>query len=133
MAVHVTSNLRIRRSFGKIKKIIEIPNLIEIQKRSYDDFLQVGVATEDRADVGLQAVFKSVFPIKDFNETASLEFVSYELGTPKYDVENGRRSIKNFKEQEVYFVDNPLRTDNGIFILNATRRLIFSLQHGWPA
>src|SRR5271163_2821145 len=121
--VHVTSNLRIRRSFGKIKKIIEIPNLIEIQKRSYDDFLQVGVSTEDRADVGLQAVFKSVFPIKDFNETASLEFVSYELGTPKYDVEechqrgmtyaaplkvkiqlviwdveNGRRSIKNVKE-----------------------------------
>src|SRR5271168_2061079 len=141
--VHVTSNLRIRRSFGKIKKIIEIPNLIEIQKRSYDDFLQVGVSTEDRADVGLQAVFKSVFPIKDFNETASLEFVSYELGTPKYDVEechqrgmtyaaplkvkiqlviwdveNGRRSIKNVKEQEVYFGEIPLMTGNGTFMVN---------------
>jgi DNA-directed RNA polymerase subunit beta len=157
MAVHVTSNLRIRRSFGKIKKIIEIPNLIEIQKRSYDDFLQVGVATEDRADVGLQAVFKSVFPIKDFNETASLEFVSYELGTPKYDVEechqrgmtyaaplkvkiqlviwdveNGRRSIKNVKEQEVYFGEIPLMTGNGTFMVNGTERVIVSQLHRSP-
>src|ERR1035437_7423696 len=89
--VHVTSNLRIRRSFGKIKKIIEIPNLIEIQKRSYDDFLQVGVSTEDRADVGLQAVFKSVFPIKDFNEPASLDFAPYERATPKYDGEKSHQ------------------------------------------
>src|ERR1700757_460213 len=155
--VHVTSNLRIRRSFGKIKKIIEIPNLIEIQKRSYDDFLQVGVSTEDRADVGLQAVFKSVFPIKDFNETASLEFVSYELGTPKYDVEechqrgmtyaaplkvkiqlviwdveNGRRSIKNVKEQEVYFGEIPLMTGNGTFMVNGTERVIVSQLHRSP-
>src|SRR6266699_1196585 len=155
--VHVTSNLRIRRSFGKIKKIIEIPNLIEIQKRSYDDFLQVGVATDDRADVGLQAVFKSVFPIKDFNETASLEFVSYELGTPKYDVdechqrgmtyaaplkvkiqlviwdvENGRRSIKNVKEQEVYFGEIPLMTANGTFMVNGTERVIVSQLHRSP-
>src|SRR6266852_3357729 len=155
--VHVTSNLRIRRSFGKIKKIIEIPNLIEIQKRSYDDFLQVGVATDDRADVGLQAVFKSVFPIKDFNETASLEFVSYELGTPKYDVdechqrgmtyaaplkvkiqlviwdvESGRRSIKNVKEQEVYFGEIPLMTPNGTFMINGTERVIVSQLHRSP-
>ena len=155
--VHVTSNLRIRRSFGKIKKIIEIPNLIEIQKRSYDEFLQVGVSTEDRADVGLQAVFKSVFPIKDFNETASLEFVSYELGTPKYDVEechqrgmtyaaplkvkiqlviwdveNGRRSIKNVKEQEVYFGEIPLMTGNGTFMVNGTERVIVSQLHRSP-
>jgi DNA-directed RNA polymerase subunit beta len=155
--VHVTSNLRIRRSFGKIKKIIEIPNLIEIQKRSYDDFLQVGISTEDRADVGLQAVFKSVFPIKDFNETASLEFVSYELGTPKYDVEechqrgmtyaaplkvkiqlviwdveNGRRSIKNVKEQEVYFGEIPLMTGNGTFMVNGTERVIVSQLHRSP-
>src|SRR6202048_1031343 len=74
----VTSNLRLRRSFGKIKKIIDIPNLIEIQKRSYEEFLQAGVASDQRTDTGLQAVFKSVFPIKDFNETASLEFV--EIG-----------------------------------------------------
>src|SRR5260370_25247027 len=85
--VHVTSNLRIRRSFGKIKKIIEIPNLIEIQKRSYDDFLQVGVATDDRADVGLQAVFKLGFPLKDFDQAPPLQFVSYALRTPKCDVE----------------------------------------------
>src|ERR1700730_10138389 len=155
--VHVTSNLRIRRSFGKIKKIIEIPNLIEIQKRSYDDFLQVGVSTEDRADVGLQAVFKSAFTIKDFNETASLEFVSYELGTPKYDVEechqrgmtyaaplkvkiqlviwdveNGRRSIKNVKEQEVYFGEIPLMTGNGTFMVNGTERVIVSQLHRSP-
>src|SRR5258708_1772323 len=155
--VHVTSNLRIRRSFGKIKKIIEIPNLIEIQKRSYDDFLQVGVATDDRADVGLQAVFKSVFPTKDFNETASLEFVSYELGTPKYDVEechqrgmtyaaplkvkiqlvmwdveNGRRSIKNVKEEEVYFGEIPLMTGNGTFMVNGTERVIVSQLHRSP-
>src|ERR1700722_460341 len=83
----VTSNLRLRRSFGKIKKIIEIPNLIEIQKRSYQDFLQADVTSEERKEEGLQAVFRSVVPSKDFNETASLEFVSYELGQPKYDVE----------------------------------------------
>ncbi|HVA82392.1 MAG TPA: hypothetical protein VNF29_15800, partial [Candidatus Binataceae bacterium] len=154
----VTSNLRVRRSFGKIKKIIEIPNLIEIQKRSYDDFLQAGVSVEEREDdAGLQAVFKSVFPIKDFNETASLEFVSYVLGTPKYDVEechqrgmtyaaplkvkiqlviwdveSGRRSIKNVKEQEVYFGEIPLMTPNGTFMVNGTERVIVSQLHRSP-
>src|SRR5712691_4509641 len=122
----VTSNLRLRRSFGKIKKIIDIPNLIEIQKRSYEEFLQAGVGSDQRTDTGLQAVFKSVFPIKDFNETASLEFVSFSLAETKYygdechqrcmtvsaplkltvqlviwdvDQESGVRSIKNVKEQ----------------------------------
>ncbi|HYB91924.1 MAG TPA: DNA-directed RNA polymerase subunit beta, partial [Candidatus Binataceae bacterium] len=153
----ITSNLRIRRSFGKIKKIIEIPNLIEIQKRSYDEFLQAGVAPDQRQDTGLQAVFKSVFPIKDFNETASLEFVSYELGEPKYDVEechqrgmtyaapikvkiqlviwdveSGRRSIKNVKEQEVYFGEIPLMTPNGTFMVNGTERVIVSQLHRSP-
>jgi DNA-directed RNA polymerase subunit beta len=153
----VTSNLRLRRSFGKIKKIIDIPNLIEIQKRSYADFLQAGVAPEERKEEGLQAVFKSVFPIKDFNETASLEFVSYELGQPKYDVEechqrgmtyaapikvkiqlviwdveNGRRSIKNVKEQEVYFGEIPLMTQNGTFMVNGTERVIVSQLHRSP-
>src|SRR5262249_30392168 len=83
----VPSNLRLRRAFGGIKKIIDIPNLIEIQKRSYEEFLQKDLAPEQRKDQGLQAVFKSVFPIKDFNETASLEFVSFSLAEPKYDVE----------------------------------------------
>jgi DNA-directed RNA polymerase subunit beta len=153
----VTSNLRVRRSFGKIKKIIDIPNLIEIQKRSYDEFLQHGVSVEQRQDTGLQAVFKSVFPIKDFNETASLEFVSYELGEPKYDVdechqrgmtyaapvkvkiqlviwdvEDGRRSIKNVKEQEVYFGEIPLMTRNGTFMVNGTERVIVSQLHRSP-
>src|SRR5262249_4377514 len=153
----VTSNLRLRRSFGKIKKIIEIPNLIEIQKRSYEEFLQADVASDQREEKGLQSVFKSVFPIKDFNETASLEFVSYELGTPKYDVEechqrgmtyaapikvkiqlviwdveSGRRSIKNVKEQEVYFGEIPLMTGNGTFMVNGTERVIVSQLHRSP-
>ncbi len=153
----VNSNLRLRRSFGKIKKIIDIPNLIEIQKRSYDDFLQKDVTVEQRGDVGLQGVFKSVFPIKDFNETASLEFVAYDLGTPKYDVdechqrgmtfaapvkvkiqlviwdvESGRRSIKNVKEQEVYFGEIPLMTRNGTFMVNGTERVIVSQLHRSP-
>jgi DNA-directed RNA polymerase subunit beta len=153
----VTSNFRLRRSFGKIKKIIDIPNLIEIQKRSYDEFLQAEVPPEQRTDTGLQAVFKSVFPIKDFNETASLEFVSYELGQPKYDVEEchqrgmtyaaplkvkiqlviwdvqgGRRSIKNVKEQEVYFGEIPLMTANGTFMVNGTERVIVSQLHRSP-
>lgn len=154
---HVTSNLRLRRSFGQIKKIIDIPNLIEIQKRSYEEFLQAEGSSEQREERGLQAVFKSVFPIKDFNETASLEFVSYELGQPKYDVEechqrgmtfaapikvkiqlviwdveSGRRSIKNVKEQEVYFGEIPLMTANGTFMVNGTERVIVSQLHRSP-
>src|SRR6201981_3751445 len=157
MLSRVPNNLRFRRTFGRIKKIIDIPNLIEIQKRSYEEFLQKDVAPEARKDQGLQAVFKSVFPIKDFNETASLEFVSYELGTPKYDVdechqrgmtyaaplkvkiqlviwdvENGRRSIKNVKEQEVYFGEIPLMTGNGTFMVNGTERVIVSHVHRSP-
>src|SRR5262249_16308171 len=133
-AARVANNLRLRRTFGRIKKIIDIPNLIEIQKRSYEEFLQKDAPPEQRKDQGLQAVFKSVFPSKDFNETGSLEFVSYTLSEPKYDVdechqrgmtfaaplkvtvqlviwdvdqESGTRSIKNVKEQEVYFGEIP--------------------------
>jgi DNA-directed RNA polymerase subunit beta len=84
MSSQVPNNLRFRRNFGKIKKIVDIPNLIEIQKRSYEEFLQHDAPPSERRDVGLQGVFRSVFPIKDFNETASLEFVSYSLGEPKY-------------------------------------------------
>jgi DNA-directed RNA polymerase subunit beta len=155
----VPNNLRFRRTFGQIKKIINIPNLIDIQKRSYDEFLQREVASEQRKDQGLQAVFKSVFPIKDFNETASLEFVSYALGDPKYDVdechqrgmtfaaplkvtvqlviwdvdpESGIRSIKNVKEQEVYFGEIPLMTSHGTFMVNGTERVIVSQLHRSP-
>jgi DNA-directed RNA polymerase subunit beta len=159
MAFQVANNLRFRRSFGRIKKIIDLPYLIEIQKNSYDLFLQKDVALAQRQNIGLQEVFKSVFPIKDFNETASLEFVSYALGEPKYDVEEchqrgmtyaaplkvtvqlvlwdvdtqtGSRSIKNVKEQEVYFGEMPLMTRNGTFMVNGTERVIVSQLHRSP-
>src|SRR6184192_2807373 len=157
MAFQVANNLRFRRSFGRIRKIIDLPYLIEIQKNSYDLFLQRDIPPTQRQNLGLQEVFKSVFPIKDFNETASLEFVSYDLGNPKYDVdechqrgmtyaapikvkiqlviwdvENGRRSIKNVKEQEVYFGEIPLMTRNGTFMVNGTERVIVSQLHRSP-
>ena len=91
MATTIQNNFRVRKNFGKINKIIEIPNLIDIQKTSYDKFLQADVPPEKREDIGLQGVFKSVFPIKDFNETSSLEFVSYNLEKPKYDVDECRQ------------------------------------------
>jgi DNA-directed RNA polymerase subunit beta len=158
-SVQVANNFRLRRTFGRIKKIVDIPNLIDIQQRSYDEFLQRDASPEGRADTGLQGVFKSVFPIKDFNETASLEFVSYSLGEPKYDVdechqrgmtfaaplkvtiqlviwdvdqESGVRSIKNVKEQEVYFGEIPLMTRNGTFMINGTERVIVSQLHRSP-
>jgi DNA-directed RNA polymerase subunit beta len=159
MAFQVANNLRFRRSFGRIRKIIDLPYLIEIQKKSYELFLQKDVAPMERQNMGLQEVFKSVFPIKDFNETASLEFVSYSLGEPKYDVEEchqrgmtfaaplkvtvqlvlwevdqqtGSRSIKNVKEQEVYFGEIPLMTTNGTFMINGTERVIVSQLHRSP-
>jgi len=159
MAFQVANNLRFRRSFGRIRKIIELPYLIEIQKNSYELFLQKDAAPTERQNMGLQEVFKSVFPIKDFNETASLEFVSYTLGEPKYDVEEchqrgmtyaaplkvtvqlvlwdvdqqtGARSIKNVKEQEVYFGEIPLMTVNGTFMVNGTERVIVSQLHRSP-
>src|SRR5437867_10243899 len=139
-AQQVANNLRLRRTFGRIRKIVDIPNLIDIQQRSYEEFLQRDVAPEGRADTGLQGVLKSVFPIKDFNETASLELVSYTLGEPKYDVdechqrgltfaaplkvtihvviwdvdpESGVRSIKNGKEMVGYFGEIHLMTRTG--------------------
>src|ERR671925_519825 len=159
MAFQVANNLRFRRSFGRIRKIIDLPYLIEIQKNSYDLFLQKDAAPLERQSIGLQEVFKSVFPIKDFNETASLEFVSYSLGDPKYDVEEchqrgmtfaaplkvtvqlvlwevdqqtGSRSIKNVKEQEGYFGEIPLMTSNGTFMVNGTERVIVSQLHRSP-
>ncbi len=159
MAFQVANNLRFRRSFGRIRKIIDLPYLIEIQKNSYELFLQKDAAPLERQNMGLQEVFKSVFPIKDFNETASLEFVSYSLGEPKYDVEEchqrgmtfaaplkvtvqlvlwdidqqtGARSIKNVKEQEVYFGEIPLMTTNGTFMINGTERVIVSQLHRSP-
>jgi DNA-directed RNA polymerase beta subunit len=90
MASLIQKNFRARKSFAKLKQVIEIPNLIDIQKRSYDKFLQIDIPLDKREDIGLQGVFKSVFPIKDFSETSSLEFVSYNLEKPKYDVDECR-------------------------------------------
>ena len=136
-----------------------MPNLIEVQKSSYDHFLQMGVIPEERASVGLQEVFKSVFPIRDFSERAQLEFVRYELEAPKYEVDEcqqrgitfaaplkvtlrlvvwdvdedtGSRSIRDIKEQDVYMGDMPLMTKNGTFIINGTERVIVSQMHRSP-
>src|SRR5580658_1206233 len=159
MASTIQNNFRIRRNFAKISKIIDIPNLIDIQKYSYEKFLQADIPPEKREDVGLQGVFKSVFPIKDFNEQSSLEFVSYHLEKPKYDVdechqrgmtysapikvvvrlvvwdkdeETGAQSIRDVKEQEVYFGEIPLMTTNGTFIINGTERVVVSQLHRSP-
>ena len=87
MGPKIKENFRFRKSYGKIDKVVEFPNLIDIQKRSYSEFLQLGVPVDEREDTGIQGVFKSVFPIKDFNETSTLEFVSYNLDKPKYDID----------------------------------------------
>ncbi|NVB36828.1 DNA-directed RNA polymerase subunit beta [Pseudenhygromyxa sp. WMMC2535] len=155
----IQNNFRVRKNFGKLKKIIEVPNLIDIQKRSYDKLLQADVPPDERDQVGLQAVFSSVFPIKDFGETSSLEFVSYALDRPKYDVDECRargmtfaapikvvvrlvvwdvdddtntQSIRDVKEQEVYFGEIPLMTEHGTFIINGTERVVVSQLHRSP-
>jgi DNA-directed RNA polymerase subunit beta len=159
MAMIVPVYRRYRKNFSKIKEILEFSNLIEVQKRSYEKFLQSDVEPEKRELLGLHAVFKTVFPIKDFYETASLEFVSYRLTEPKYDMEEcllrgmtyaapikvtvrlvvwdvneetRARSIKAVKEQEVYFGEIPLMTNNGTFIINGTERVIVSQLHRSP-
>src|SRR3954462_10548376 len=159
MPTQIQNNFRVRKTFAKIAKIIDIPNLINIQKQSYEKFLQADIAPEKREDLGLQGVFKSVFPIRDFNETSSLEFVSYHLEKPKYDVdechqlgmtysapikvvvrlvvwdkdeETGAQSIRDVKEQEVYFGEIPLMTSNGTFIINGTERVVVSQLHRSP-
>ena len=159
MASAIQNNFRVRKSFAKLAKVIDIPNLIDIQKRSYDKFLQLNIPHADREDTGLQGVFKSVFPIKDFSETSSLDFVSYNLEKPKYDVdecrargmtfaapikvvirlvvwdvneETGVQSIRDMKEQEVYFGEIPLMTASGTFIINGTERVIVSQLHRSP-
>ncbi|MCC2677790.1 MAG: DNA-directed polymerase beta chain [Pseudobdellovibrio sp.] len=153
------SNLRIRKSFAKNKQVIEIPNLIELQKRSYEAFLQKDTDPDRRGIEGLNGVFKSVFPIADFNNTSSLEFVSYTLEPAKYDVDECRqrgmtyaapikvtlrlivfdideeteaRSIRDVKEQEVYLGEIPLMTANGSFIINGTERVVVSQLHRSP-
>ncbi|MCB9072147.1 MAG: DNA-directed RNA polymerase subunit beta [Bdellovibrionaceae bacterium] len=153
------SNVRIRKSFAKNNVAIDIPNLIELQKFSYESFLLKDVDPDRRANEGLNGVFKSVFPISDFNNTASLEFVSYVLEPPKYDVDecrqrgmtyaapvkvtlrlivfdvdeqSGARSIRDIKEQPVYLGELPLMTRSGSFIVNGTERVVVSQLHRSP-
>ena len=159
MVQSFTGKKRIRKSFGRIPEAVRMPNLIEVQRSSYEQFLQRDVRPGLRADDGLEAVFKSVFPIKDFNERATLEYVSYEFEDPKYDVEEciqrdmtyaaplkvklrlivfesdeetGARSVKDIKEQDVYMGDIPLMTEKGTFIVNGTERVIVSQMHRSP-
>ncbi len=153
MAGQIQCGRRVRKDFGKIPSIVEIPNLIEIQRNSYETFLQQEYAPEHREDMGLQGVFKSVFPITDYNENASLEFVGYHFGEPKYTVEECHdrgmtfaiplkvtlrlvvyeqdkearsRTVKDIKEQEVYLGELPLMTEKGTFIINGTERVVVS-------
>ncbi len=150
---------RIRRTFGKISEVAQMPNLIEVQRNSYEQFLQMYISSEERVDVGLQAVFNSVFPIKDFVGKSMLEYVSYTLEEPKYDVDEchqrgltyasplrltlrlivwdldpdtGAKSIRDMKEQDVYMGDMPLMTPNGTFVVNGTERVIVSQMHRSP-
>ena len=159
MAQTFTGRKRVRKFFGKIREVAEMPNLIEVQKASYDQFLQLENPKGERHDDGLQAVFKSVFPISDFSGTAMLEFVRYEFEPPKYDVDECRqrgmtfaaplkvtlrlivfdvdpetqaKSVKDIKEQDVYMGDIPLMTMNGTFIVNGTERVIVSQMHRSP-
>ncbi len=154
-----TARKRVRKYFGRLASAVEMPNLIEVQKTSYEQFLQRETDSNNRTDSGLQAVFKSVFPIKDFSERGTLEFVKYEFELPKYDVEECQqrgmtyaaplkvtlrlvvwdideetqsRSIRDVKEQDVFMGDMPLMTDNGTFVINGTERVIVSQMHRSP-
>ncbi|OEU66585.1 MAG: DNA-directed RNA polymerase subunit beta [Desulfobacterales bacterium S5133MH16] len=156
MSERILANKRKRKNFGKIEKIIDIPDLIAVQRESYGRFLQMDVPPEKRKDVGLQAVFKSVFPIKDFTGSASLEFVSYRFAEVKHgikecinrgmtyeipvritvrlvvydiDKDTGVTNIRDIKEQEIYFGTIPLMTDSGTFIINGTERVVVSQLH----
>ncbi|MGB2411060.1 MAG: DNA-directed RNA polymerase subunit beta, partial [Candidatus Puniceispirillaceae bacterium] len=162
MASHVStldSRRRVRRTFGQLAEVTPMPNLIDVQRSSYDTFLQMDIAVNERGQHGLQETFSSIFPIEDFAGRAKLEFVSYDLEQPKYDVEEcqqrgltyasslkvtlrlevweedevtGARSIRDIKEQDVYMGDMPLMTSNGTFIVNGTERVIVSQMHRSP-
>ncbi len=159
MTLSFTGRKRVRKTFGHIVEIAQMPNLIEVQKTSYEQFLQVHKPEGGRVDVGLETVFSSVFPISDFSESSLLEYVDYHFEDPKYDVEEcqqrsmtyaaplkvtlrlivfevdpetGAKSVKDIKEQDVYMGDVPLMTDNGTFVINGTERVIVSQMHRSP-
>ena len=158
MTSRVTTRLRLRRDYSKLEKIHKIPNLINVQCDSYERFLQANSMSDQRHDYGLQAVFKSVFPIRDYNDTASLEFINYGLAEPKYDMNEclergmtwaaplkvtiqlilwdkdseGGRQVRDIKEQEVFFGEIPLMTERGTFVINGTERVVVSQLHRSP-
>ncbi|MEW7982857.1 MAG: DNA-directed RNA polymerase subunit beta [gamma proteobacterium symbiont of Phacoides pectinatus] len=159
MAYSFTEKKRIRKDFGKRPSILEVPFLLATQIDSYRSFLQSGVTAEDRADVGLNAAFKSVFPIESYSGNAVLEYVSYRLGEPTFDVRecqlrgatyaaplrvlvrlviydkdapSGTKAVKDIREQEVYMGELPLMTENGTFVINGTERVIVSQLHRSP-
>lgn len=157
MAYSYTEKKRIRKDFGKLPSVMDIPHLLTIQLDSYRQFTQVGYHPDERKDIGLQAAFKSVFPISSYSGSAALEYVSYNLGKPVfdesecilrgatfavplrvkvrliiYDKESSNKAIKDIKEQEVYMGEIPLMTDHGTFIINGTERVIVSQLHRSP-
>ena len=157
MAYSYTEKKRIRKDFGKLPQVMDLPYLLAIQLDSYRNFTQTGVSVEDRMNTGLHAAFKSVFPIVSYSGNAGLEYVDYKLGKPKfdeeecklrsvtyavplrvrvrlmiYDKESGNKAIKDIKEQEVYMGEIPLMTNNGTFIINGTERVIVSQLHRSP-
>ncbi|MFC3053368.1 DNA-directed RNA polymerase subunit beta [Kordiimonas pumila] len=159
MATSFTGRKRVRKDFGHISEVTQMPNLIEVQRRSYDKFFRAGSDEAERLSSGLERVLKSVFPIQDFASTASLEYVKYELEAPKFDVEECQqrdityaaplrvtlrlivfevdpeteaKSVLDIKEQDVYMGDLPMMTDNGTFVVNGTERVIVSQMHRSP-
>ncbi len=159
MPTAIQQNFSLRKNFAKIRSLVPVPNLIDIQRRSYEKFLQLTTDPKRRENLGLQAVFNSVFPIRDYNEVASLEFESYSLQKPKYDVDecrsrgmtfaapmvvtirlvvwdkdevSGTQSIRDVKETEVFFGEIPLMTEHGTFIINGTERVVVSQLHRSP-
>ena len=159
MAVSFTGRKRVRKNFGKIPFVVEMPNLIEVQRASYDKFVKQGATEKERLASGLERVLQSIFPIQDFSNTSSLQYIKYTLDKPKYDVEECRqrgmtyaaplratlqlvvydvdpdteaRSVLDIKEQDVYMGDLPMMTNNGTFIINGTERVVVSQMHRSP-
>ncbi|WP_286994900.1 DNA-directed RNA polymerase subunit beta [Acinetobacter sp.] len=155
MAYSYTEKKRIRKNFGKLPSVMDAPYLLSIQVDSYRTFLQDGKSPKNREDIGLQAAFRSVFPIESYSGNAALEFVEYGLGKPEFDVrecilrgstyaapmrvkirliikDRETKSIKDVREQEVYMGEIPLMTENGTFVINGTERVIVSQLHRSP-
>ncbi|PPR48580.1 MAG: DNA-directed RNA polymerase subunit beta, partial [Alphaproteobacteria bacterium MarineAlpha5_Bin4] len=159
MSLDYINSKKIRKSFGKIPLVTSLPNLVEVQKRSFDNFLQLKVDSDKKENSGLHAIFKSVFPINDYTERATVDYVSYEIGIPKYEVDEcsqrgmtygapllvnfrliiwdideiaGTKSVRDIKEQEVYMGDIPLMTKNATFVVNGTERVVVSQMHRSP-